>query len=88
MQFDLSRFLTAMLAAYLECRKDGNTSSPRRIMTEQNLAVRSAARRQLRQQARKQGGSRKEVKRFVKDHIEIALGRLATEVDENFKHFN
>jgi len=88
MQFDLSRFLTDMLAAYLECRAIGNPSNPRVLVAEQKAIVRLTARRKLRKQARAQGGSRREVKKFVNRTIETALEALAMEVDANFKHFN
>jgi len=86
MQFDLSRFLVAMLAAFLDCQDDGAAEdTPRAIMSGQRVAVRFAARRELRRQAKKQGANRRERKRFIDANIKFAMESLEAEVDERCK---
>ncbi len=86
MQFDLSRFLTAMLAAFLDCQDDGaGEDTPRAMMSGQPVAVRFAARRELRRQAKKQGANRRERKRFIDAHIRYAMESLEREVDHRCK---
>lgn len=86
MQFDLGRFLTAMLAAFLECRDDGVAEdTPPKMIDRQPVAVRMAARRELRRQAKKQGANRRERKRFIGTHIDNAVEALRDEVQRNFR---
>jgi len=81
MQFDLSRFLVAMLAAFLDCQDDGaSEDTPRTMMIGAPTAVRFAARRELRRQAKKQGANRRERKRFVEANIKFAMESLEREV--------
>ena len=82
MQFDLSRFLTAMLAAFLDCQDDGAAEgTPRDMLLGQHVAVRFAARRELRRQAKKQGANRRERKRFIEANIKFAMESLDREVE-------
>ena len=81
MQFDLSRFLVAMLAAFLDCQEDGATeSTPAQMVKSQRVAVRIVARRELRRQAKKQGANRRDRKKFVQAHLEGALESLHLQV--------
>jgi len=75
-----------MLAAFLECQEDGaNEDTPRLMMLDQPVAVRFAARRELRRQAKKQGANRRERKRFIEANIKFAMESLAREVENSFK---
>jgi len=86
MQFDLSRFLVAMLAAFLDCQEDGvGEKEPRSIMADEPLAVRFAARREMMRQAKKQGANRRERRKFTATHIKYAMEALEKEVDHRFK---
>ena len=86
MQFDLSRFLVAMLAAFLDCQDDGaEDETPNQIMFNQPVAVRFAARRELRRQAKGQGANRRERKKFVESNIKFAMESLEREVKHRCK---
>jgi len=86
MQFDLSRFLTAMLAAFLDCQDDGvEEETPRALMLNNPVAVRFAARRELRRQAKKQGANRRDRRKFVDANIKFAMESLEREVEHRCK---
>ncbi len=86
MQFDFSRFLVAMFQAFLDCQDDGAAEQPRDMLIGQHIAVRFAARRELRRQAKKQGANRRDRKRFIDAHIADAMASLEREIDIRCKN--
>lgn len=86
MQFDLSRFLGAMLAAFLDCQDDDSAEiTPRITMDRQPVAVRFAAGMELMRQARKQGANRRDQRKFMALHINEAMDALSREIDSRCK---
>lgn len=82
MTFDIFQFLATMLEVLSECQKEGSTLTARQQFEHKPL-VRIFARRALRQQARRQGASRRQCRKFADEHLEEAIDVLKVEV-QNF----
>lgn len=79
MQFDLTKFLTFMLEAFLVCRENMPEVTPKKALLNRR-AVRRAAKRGLRKQAREQGANGRERREFIAQHIEAAISTVDEEV--------